>query len=151
MSGILKRFFPRLPLRKAAAPVGSRPHPLDLSDSQLDSLQALVRSPHWATWATVVERLWVREAEILTHPGLSYEDWLHQQALVQAIRAVATAPDNILSYERQADARADDRARSERDRDPLYAVRNSPYLSLAYAGAVEGGTERAPVGPGEVR
>lgn len=114
--------------------------------------------PQWRAFQLALEALWDREAQILTRPGLTYEEWLHQQALVHAIREVALLPHTIIEYERHAaHDRTERRARDERD--PLAAVRHTPWYprsdtewtAIFPAPGMESGNGRPGVGSREDR
>lgn len=131
MSGISKILF-RLPpfLRRKHPPIpsGDRARPLDLTGDQVEGLRRLVEHPQWAHLQTVYSRLWEREAEVLCKPGLTYEQWLRQQALVQSIRELATVAETILQHETMSNERDRRIAESDaRHADPLYAIRNSGW------------------------
>ena len=126
MSGTLMRSF-RLLLSRRPNPPSEEARPLGLTADQVEGLRRVVEGPGWQHWRLVVERLWEREAEALLRTDLEYDDFLRQQALVQMLRQIATVADDILAYERDRNARADDRERHERSRDPHTATRNSPW------------------------
>lgn len=128
MFGTLKTLSLRLRRSPPPAPP-SRPRPLGVSDQEVEHLLALRESPAWGTWEALLGRVWEREAERLL-AGLPHDDYLKQAGVVHALRLTAGLVDTILSHEQVTNDRANEseRARSERERDPRYAVLYSGYL-----------------------